>query len=152
MFYICMAGGSQHPCGTAIQSHSWRRLHVDPLATGQRWYCAKCGGGYKTKMGLLVEICHKGNWYYWHMAFPDPKAWDAKFDLIEQAFSKDATKAPKTPEALYDWLVKHNPTPSTETLLTKPPFDGHFSLGATALAEMPVLAWSQLLQMCGHLA
>jgi hypothetical protein len=35
-FYVCMGGGSEHPCATLIASKVWDRLHEDPLQSGQR--------------------------------------------------------------------------------------------------------------------
>ena len=39
VYYLCMAGGRGHPCGTAILSKFWETLREDPLAVKQRWYC-----------------------------------------------------------------------------------------------------------------
>eukprot|EP00969_Alexandrium_andersonii_P121186 5357750-Alexandrium_andersonii.AAC.1 len=42
-------------------SAKWRRLHADPLANKQRWYCNICGQGYKTTYGVICEFARGPN-------------------------------------------------------------------------------------------
>eukprot|EP00969_Alexandrium_andersonii_P018380 803485-Alexandrium_andersonii.AAC.1 len=39
-----------------ILSSKWARLHEDPLANQQRWYCNVRGQGYKTSYGVICEF------------------------------------------------------------------------------------------------
>ena len=43
VYYVCMSGGAEWPCCTVILTKDWARLHDDPLATKQKWYCKVCG-------------------------------------------------------------------------------------------------------------
>ena len=69
-YYICLAGPSEHPCGTAIRSDLWDRFHEDALASGQRWYCKVCTARYKVKWGVLCEIVHPDRCLYTLAEFP----------------------------------------------------------------------------------
>eukprot|EP00969_Alexandrium_andersonii_P278837 12323819-Alexandrium_andersonii.AAC.1 len=37
-------------------SSKWARLHEDPLANKQRWYCNVCGQSFKVAYGVICEF------------------------------------------------------------------------------------------------
>ena len=64
VYYVCLrkwdpAGLSR--CNTATNSFIWDRLHSDPLATGQRWYCPECGKRNTTTYGVIVELIDRSH-------------------------------------------------------------------------------------------
>ena len=56
VYYVCRAGAAEWPCDTLILSKEWHRMHKDPMASKQRWYCEECDAKYKTKYGVVCEL------------------------------------------------------------------------------------------------
>ena len=79
-----------------MNAKDWKRLHCDPSAKGQRWYCTVCHTRYKTTFGILCEL-----WFardagtnianYVLAEFPPWELQDAKAMMIERNFA-DATR------------------------------------------------------------
>ena len=94
-----VAGGK---CGTATASQHRDKLKLDPMATGQRWYCPVCNKKYKTTFGLIVEITGLAgptSGHYAHAEFPPQALLDSKLMMIERQLEPY-----KTPEALLNAL------------------------------------------------
>ena len=80
VYYICRSdqGAGWPNCNTLIESKQWDRLHEDPNATGQRWYCCNCGAKYRTKFGVLIEWKINGIAHYLLAELPPPTSGTSK--------------------------------------------------------------------------
>lgn len=142
VYYICRAGGFANQCLKVTQSQEWGRLHTDPEATGQRWYCS-CWAKYKTTFGVLTEmIALDGKMAYYAIAeFPPQSFIDAKFMAIEERFSKC-----NTPKELLDALPVV--VPMALGVLLKPTLKkGEYQLDRTLIDTIPTLEWFQLFNL-----
>ena len=111
VFYICQCnqGAGWGNCNTLIQSKLWGRLHDDPMATGQRWYCRNCGGRYFTKFGVLIEWKLQGVAHYLLGELPPDHLWDVKGMIIEARFGDNCG----SPEELFKLIP--DLVPASET-------------------------------------
>ncbi len=135
-FYVCMAGGSAWPCGTVIISSAWSRMHQDPLATKQRWYCNTCHAKYKTSFGMVLEFIIQRRSYFLRIPFP-PKGWsDIKKMAVERKYKA------KTPEELLLLLPDVHPT--TNEWMNATAEYGVYRFDPKAFEQVPALVWDQL--------
>ena len=142
VYYVCKSGHLQWPCNTAIESMAWDRLHDDPQAVKQRWYCKMCTAKYKTKFGVLVEfVLEQGGKKVAMYALGDLPPFDiqdAKLMKIEETFS-----AYKTPEALLAALPKVTPLDRTH-FLKETNMPGHWSFDNKMFETISKFDWNQL--------
>ena len=135
-----MAGGQDHPCGTLVLSDNWDRLHTDPLANKQRWYCNTCGARYATKYGVLCEMANKNtNIVGYNLAEHPPfELKDVKTMAIQERF-----KDMKTPQELYQALPKA--TPLDRGVFLKPTEkDGVYRFDVPLFRTIEKFEWDQL--------
>lgn len=125
------------PCGHLTTSKQWKKLHEDPNAKGQRWYCPKCEARYKTSYGHLVELRISTQWYYCSADFMDDITRDAKFILAEQQFTEC-----KSPEQLYNAIPTVKPHETSLIHLTEK--EGCYKVEPQVLKDLPNLEWMQL--------
>jgi hypothetical protein len=112
-------------CGTIICSKIWDRLHDDPLATGQRYYCRCCKGRYWTRYGTMLQILIPGQMpAFLRASVPPTDNEDVKAMYLEEEINPDS------PEDLY-FKIPH----------AVPHADGTFIRPATQ-AEMYDQSWS----------
>ena len=157
-YYVCMARTGPWDykrncagrCGTLTRSDVWERLHADPLATGQRWYCglglAECPARYKTTWGMIVEFVLAGKAFYCRAPVCDFHAMDTKAMLIEQ---KIRHLAVTDPQALFAIIPRVAPvavgTYFRQVLLPSgQPKEGVFRFDPEVYDEMPEMQWASL--------
>ena len=140
VYYICKAGHADWPCNTLILSDKWDRLHADPEAAKQRWYCPICNTRYRTKFGVLTEIIDlsKASAYYALAEFPPDGLKDVKMMAIEEKF-----KTCSTPQELLAALPKIVPW-KFGTLLRPAGPEGAWHIDMKQLEGLPHLEWFQL--------
>ena len=140
VYYICKAGGTDYPCNTLILSDDWDRLHAEPDAVKQRWYCPVCHTRYKTKFGVLTEILDvpKASAYYALAEFPPDGLKDVKMMAIEEKF-----KHCSTPQELLASLPKIVPW-KFGTLLHPAGPKGAWHIDMKQLEGLAHLSWYQL--------
>ena len=98
-FFVCLAGvgrdwnGKLMQCKTLTANADWKRLHEDPLAYHQRWYCPVCTARYATKFGLLVELVQNGRPIYLRTTFPCRDVQDLKNMMVERSYGQNVTTA-----------------------------------------------------------
>jgi len=129
-------------------SFDWKRLHSNPAATGQRWYCQACQGKrYKTAMGLVVEMRVRQQdgshllFYFWAPLPPDHMK-DAQLMKIQERFAKQNMSA--------DELLSRLPRvePSGDIIEENPDVPKHFRFtkGMT-IAQLDTLHWDQIFKV-----
>ena len=137
VYYMCKAGAAGEECFTLTLSTEWERLHDDPIATGQRWYCS-CGAKYKTKYGVLTELIIEKSAYYVMAEFPPQSLCDAKFMAIQEKFKRVSTA---------EELLASSPqiTPSAiGSVLTPTLKHGEFKINKAMFEGLPSFNWFQL--------
>ena len=140
VYYFCEAGGAVHQCLTLTLSDQWDRLHEQPDATGQRWYCPICGTRYKTKFGVLCEMLTKETniAYYAKAEFPPGTLRDVKCMAIEENFRNCVT-----PEELLKALPRVSPR-AIGTVFRPAGPPGAFRITKSTWESLPKLEWFQL--------
>ena len=104
-WFVCLAGGTEYPCLTAITSKLWGRRK--PLgAPKNKWFCTYCNSNYKTKFGCLIEVRIVDQLYYLRSRIPDGDALDIKACEIEDAFRGRELDA----QELLDSIPVYEPT------------------------------------------
>ena len=103
VYYVCLVGGNEWPCGTLILSDNWDRFHTDPLANKQRWYCNVCGAKYMTRFGVLCEMSHKKSNIVGYCLAGHPPF---EFKDVKTMAIQERVKDMKTPQELYKALPK----------------------------------------------
>ncbi len=145
-FYLCMAGGADHPCGTVILNKVWLTRHEDPLKPKQRWHCVCCRSRYKTAFGMLTETHFKGLHYFALAEIPGQDVEDIRAIDLEDRVQ------PTSPENLYEALTDVQPFVGdlirpVERHELLPDMEGYGIYKITdlkALAELPKFEWTQL--------
>ena len=139
-WYICMAGGAEWPCMTAIVSKKWGRKYQDPGASKNRWKCTFCSCNYWTKWGVFVEIRHKDKLYCLRSTIPDEDALDIKAMDIERTY-----KEARTAQEIYDAIPELAPT-ITSLVSCVDEAKGQYRISPKADYEaLPVWNWSDIL-------
>ena len=112
-YYVCLAGGSEYPCGTVMEASAWDRLHPDPLQAKQRWYCNVCSAKFRCKFGVLLQVmlppcdAHpQGSTQWMRAEVPDRDHEDVRAMRLEEEFD------PASPLELYN-KVRASAKPST---------------------------------------
>ena len=142
-YYVCLAGGTDYTCGTLILSDNWDRLHNDPLALKQRWYCNTCGAKYMTRYGVLCEMANKNsNIVGYNLAEHPPfELKDVKTMAIQERF-----KNLKTPQELYQALPKA--TPLDRGVFLKPTEkEGVYRFNVPMFRTIEKFEWDQLFNL-----
>jgi hypothetical protein len=149
-FYPCR--GHTPECGALIPSETWARLHEDPEASGQRWYCNYCkhmwgqGTKYKTKWGVVVEMCCRRidgtlQYMYCQAPFPQQGIQDAKLMMVEKQFAlKDMTA-----KELLAALPKI--VPGSTSLIEEAVVPNVFKFKNMEIKDLPMFDWNQLFNL-----
>ncbi len=82
-FYLCGRKWGEERCHTLTVSSLWNRLHQDPIATKQRWYCPVCQAKYKTTNVVMVELMCNGETSYVKAPFPPDDIADLKAMAVD---------------------------------------------------------------------
>ena len=136
-FYLCGRQWGTERCTTLTVSSLWNRLHHDPLATGQRWYCPVCEARYKTSNGVMVEMLIQGVSYCLKAPFPT----DDIIDLKAMAVEKHHAEA-KSPEELLMAIPEAHPVGAGWLVATE--HDGSYSYQEAVFEDIPSLNWDQI--------
>ena len=144
VYYVCLrkwdAAGTDR-CNTATNSFAWDRLHADPLATKQRWYCPECGKRYTTTYGVIVELIDRtitpAVAMYSKAEFPPQDIQDLKALCVQQKL-----RQAKSPKELLDSLPWMSVADQTH-IFTKSK-DGVFRFCNETRENLPQLEWYQL--------
>ena len=144
VYYVCLrkwdAAGTDR-CNTATNSFVWDRLHDDPLASKQRWYCPVCGKRYTTTYGVIVELIDRTATpavaMYAKADFPPQDIQDLKALCVQQKL-----REAKSPKELLDSLPWMKIADQTN-IFTKEK-DGVFRFGNDTRESLPQLEWYQL--------
>jgi hypothetical protein len=139
-WFVCMAGGKEWPCMTAILSKKWDRKFADPGASKNRYKCTVCNANYKTGWGVFVEITIDGKIYCLRSTVPDEDTLDIKAMDLERKH-KDASTA----QALYDAIPMIAPT-ETQYVRCIDVEKGQYRLISKPLyMELPEWKWTEVL-------
>jgi hypothetical protein len=154
-FYCCRAHGmgTENECGALIPSEVWGRLHEDPEASGQRWYCNLCQllwrqqCKYKTKYGVVIEMRMKSaegvlEYMYCWAELPPQGVQDTKCMMIEQQY---ALKPGITAKELLAALPRCRP--ECETLIEETAAKDTYKFKNLQIKDLPVFAWNQLFNL-----
>jgi hypothetical protein len=139
-YFLCMSGGSDHPCMSVMASKAWRRRFDDPLASKQRWFCLYCGARYRVRFGALIEIlsASTGARYWARASCPDADICDARGLFHEQSFRATS------PEMLYEQLPVLAPTVG-DLLVPMPEYPGAARIRSRQdFDRLPFFEWSSL--------
>ena len=130
------------PCYKMTLSTEWDRLHADPLAEKQRWYCS-CSTRYRAGMGVLTEMVNgPGNSAHYALAdFPPQGILDAKFMAIEEQFRQCST-----PQELLDAIPRAVPLDS-KAFLVPTGKRGEYQMNRAMIEGIPKLEWNQLFNL-----
>ncbi len=121
-------------------SKMWDKLHVNPLAQGQRWYCW-CMGRYLTKYGIIVEFIINDVPHYCWAPFPVQGLVDAKALMVEGRMSVHNAKSP---DHLYTLIKAVKPVASESLIKERADMKGSFNFVNISFSELPVLDWNQV--------
>ena len=147
VFYDCEAGGKGYECCTMILSKHWGQLHKEFTATGQRWYCKRCGTRYRTKFGVIIEIVIKGVPYYARATFPEGDWLDVKFLAVERAFSGYSSG-----QALLDALPEVKPLDKGMVLEEVKGMEGVYRYSMKMFAGIPLMEWDNFYNLIRYTA
>ena len=128
----------RNKCCTLILPKVWARLHDDPLATGQRWYC-HCEARYSTAFGMVLELIINGQSHFARAAVPTFSIQDAKAMSVERN-----EKAYATAEELYNAIPVVKPMDQGKFLRPMPNKEGFYKLRGEDFNTVPMLDWLQL--------
>ncbi len=142
VYYVCRSGPKDTPCDTLILAKDWKKLHEDPMATKQRWYCEECYARYVTKFGVVCELMMgDGNLRYCVAEIPPQGIMDAKFMSVELVMGAVAT-----PEELFAKIPSVTPLATIATI-KQTAKAGHYKFVDKKLADMPSMEWNQLFNL-----
>jgi hypothetical protein len=143
VYYVCKSGGEVYPCNTLISSKMWRKLHDDPMATGQRWYCLECNAKYLTRFGVVIELLMGDDKLrYCQAELPPQGIMDAKFMSVEGMSGQV-----QTPQELYNKLKTVSPLAHVSTI-AQTKNEGHYKfVGEMTMGSLPKMEWEQLFNL-----
>ena len=121
-----------------ILSRTWNRLFVDPVKTGQRWYC-HCGARFATKYGMVIEIVINDKSHWTKATIPDFSLKDAKAMMIEKNH-----EMLETPQELLDAIPRVEPMDAEEFMKRKPGQAGTYKFSKEVYDEMTQFEWQSL--------
>ena len=137
------AGQEDSGHATRSLSKEWHRLHDDPTATKQRWYCLECKARYMTRFGVVCELLMgDGKLRYCKAPIPPQGIMDAKFMSVESIMGPV-----QTPKELYDKIPIVTPLAHIGTI-QQTSQKGHYKfVGDMKMADLPELDWEQLFNL-----
>ena len=141
-FYLCGRKWGQERCHTLTVSSLWSRLHQDPIATKQRWYCPVCMAKYKTSNGVMVELMCNGETSYVKAPFPPDDIKDLKAMAVEKQHA-----GINTVEELLQAIPEAHPVGAE--WLTPTCFEGTYSYQEAVFDEVPMLDWNRIYSIAG---
>jgi hypothetical protein len=140
-WYVCMAGGREYPCMTAIPPKFFQRKFEDPCASQKncKFKCPYCNSKNNTSWGVFVEITIDGKIDCLRATVPDDDTLDIKAMDLERKHTDWSTA-----QALYDAIPMNAPTESEYIF-----FDGeksqYCSISKPLYMELPVWTWMHVL-------
>jgi hypothetical protein len=140
-WYVCMAGGREYPCMTAIPPKFFQRKFEDPCASQKncKFKCPYCNSKNNTSWGVFVEITIDGKIDCLRATVPDDDTLDIKAMDLERKHTDWSTA-----QALYDAIPMIAPTESEYIF-----FDGeknqYCSISKPLYMELPVWTWMHVL-------
>jgi hypothetical protein len=141
-WFVCMAGGSEHPCMTAIPHKFFQRKFEDPGASKKRYKCNFCDANYRTRWGVFVEVTIDGKIYCLRSTVPDDDTLDNKAMDLERKL-QDAS----TPQELYAAIPMIAPT-ETQYVRCLDEKKGQYQLTSKDFyMGLPERQWSMVLKM-----
>jgi hypothetical protein len=142
-WFVCMAGGNEYTCMTAILSKLWDRKFPDPTAVRNKWRCTFCNSNYKATWGVFVELRIGDKIYCLRASVPDDDTLDIKAMDLERQFKNNAS----TPQELYDAIPMIAPT-TTQYVVCLDEAKGQYKLiGKKEYLLLPEWKWKDVLQM-----
>ena len=136
-------GHATAPCCTVIVNSLWDRLHDNPLATGQRYYCRQCGTRYLQKYGVMLEMLMKGQSMYARADFP-PDSWqDVKALAVEERYAKGSDM---NVDYFLDNLPEVHPM-GHEWMTAKAGQLGVYRCDVETFTKLPLWQWDQLFHL-----
>jgi hypothetical protein len=139
-WFVCMAGGNERPCMTAILSKKWQRKFEDPSTPKNKYKCTVCNETYMRRWGVFVEVQIQDKLYVLRSTVPDEDTLDIKAMDLEREH-KDKSIA----QALYDAIPMIAPT-VTQYMSCHDKEKGQYKLvSKEAYMELPQWNWTQVL-------
>ena len=143
MFWICLAGKSAGRCLHITESKKWLRLHDDPLANSQRWYCQYCQARYKAGWGVVLEIRSPCGLHFVKASIPDDYLWDV------QSLHTEATINARSAQELYERVPVCPPT-VCEVIAPVNADSGLYRVVSEAAYDtLPTFPWYQVFNLVG---
>ena len=136
-FYLCGRKWGTERCHTLTVSSLWNRLHQDPIASGQRWYCPVCEARYKPANGVMVEMLIQGVSYYIKAPFPTDDIIDLKAMAVETYHA-----GAQSPEELLKAIPEAHPLGAEWLVATR--YEGTYSYQEAVFEDIPSLDWNQI--------
>ena len=146
-----------------MPSKIWRRKNKDEAQPRQRWYCRSCTGGYKTKLGTIIELRLYGELFVAKAPIPFDSWRDIKASVVEAKARAEGTTF-DTRQELFESLPVLRPLCANGSSLMRPAVVGELYegtyWGTEATAEdlkdcfkfnhadyeaLPELAWETIL-------
>ena len=146
-----------------MPSKIWRRKNKDEALPRQRWYCRSWTGGYKTKLGTIIELRLYGEFFVAKAPIPFDSWHDIKASVVEAKARAEGTTF-DTRQELFESLPVLRPLCANGSSLMRPAVVGEFYegtyWGTDATAEdlkdcfkfnhadyeaLPELAWETIL-------
>jgi hypothetical protein len=142
-WFVCMAGGSEWPCMTAILSKKWKRKFEDPAASKNKYKCTVCEANFKTKWGVFVELQLGDKLYVLRAEVPDEDTLDIKAMDLERKHKEIGSA-----QALFDAIPMVAPT-ETKFIECLDEEKGQYRLSGTMAEYMtlPVWKWATLFEL-----
>jgi hypothetical protein len=139
-WFVCMAGGYENPCMTAILSKKWQRKFEDLSRPKNKYKCTVCNKYYKRKWGVFVEVNVDGRIYSLRSRIPDEDTLDIKAMDLELKH-----KDKSTAQALYDAIPMNAPT-ETQYMRPLDAEKGQYSLRSKEdYRALPTWNWTNML-------
>jgi len=136
-FYLCGRKWGEERCHTLTVSSLWNRLHQDPVASKQRWYCPVCQAKYKVTNGVMVELMCNGETSYVKAPYPPENIADLKAMAVEKQHAGITSV-----EALLQAIPEAHPVGAD--WLTPTCFEGTYSYQEAVFDEVPMLDWNRI--------
>jgi hypothetical protein len=142
-WFVCMAGGNDYTCKSAIPWKMWKRKYADPSSTEKKFKCTECGANYKTMWGVFVELQLGDKICFLRAEMPYEDTFNIKaMDLVRKH------KEIGTAQALDDAIPMVAPT-ETQFAKCLNKKEGQYEFQGTKeeYMNLPVWTWAFLFEM-----
>ena len=141
VFWLCR--GHNPACNGITVSRQWATKFVDPLASGQKWYCF-CGTKYAPRFGVFLELATPQGVYHCKATIPHDLLWDI------QALHCESQISAASASELYS-KVPSVPPSTGEVVVPVDPSKGQFRLASEAVyQQLPTFEWEDIFTFVGH--